>query len=92
MTLDQVPEKDILEFVREQIDTTNFNNNLQCREVDDKCSCGSVVFIVSDEHAALVNTERGEVSRGGLQTVKCTYCGKYYFQGVAMKLLSTGVD
>jgi len=81
MTLDQVPEKDILEFVREDLD---------CK--DGKCSCGSVVFIVSDEHSALVNTERKEVSRGGLQTVKCASCGNCYFHGVAMKLLYAGVD
>ena len=89
MTLDQVPEKDILEFVRKQVDTTNSYNNLQYREADGKCMCGSVVFIVSDEHSALVNTERKEVSRGGLQTVKCASCGRNYFQGVAMELIST---
>jgi hypothetical protein len=74
MTLDKVPSDEVIEFVKEV--------------TKGKCDCGSVVFIVSDEYAALVNTAEPALSRGGLQTVKCASCSKSYFSGIAMKLTS----
>lgn len=75
MTLHQISDEDILEFVK--------------KETGSVCKCGSKVFIVTDRYDAIVNAESGSVENGhGIQMVKCDACGYIYFQGIAMALTS----